>query len=411
MERIVLHSDCNNFYATAECSRRPEISNFPVVVTGDVEARHGIVLAKNMIAKKAGIQTGDVIWKAKKKCPQLVSVPADFPYYLYLSQQVRKIYDTYTDRVEAFGIDECWLDVSESRRLFGDGKTIAEEIREKVKDLGLTVSIGISYNKIFAKLASEMKKPDAVTQITKQNFQSVVWPLPVEELLYVGKATKRKLNAFNIWTIGDLARAPENFLTERLGIWGSYLKKFALGEDDTPVQKTGEEPPIKSIGNSITNYRDLNNRKECEALLYQLADSVASRLRESGLGGARVVHLSVKNNQLESLGAQKKLPRPLKSAKSIAVCAIQLLEEIYRFDLPVRALGVSVSDFTNGVFQMELGENEEDKIAALEETVESVRKKFGYKSIARANALEDKRQSSKDIKNEHVIHPENFFKK
>ena len=217
--RTILHSDLNNFYASVECLRNPEIREKPVIVVGSKEDRHGIVLAKNMIAKQAGVKTGDVYWEAKQKCGKnLVEVQADFVAYLQVSRAVRKIYEDYTDRIEAYGIDECWLDVTASG-IFGSGDQIAETIRQRVKnELGLTVSIGVSWNKIFAKLGSDMKKPDAVTVITKENYKDKVWKLPVEELLYVGKATKRKLNRIGVMTIGDLARSSEKVLTGLLGL-------------------------------------------------------------------------------------------------------------------------------------------------------------------------------------------------
>lgn len=240
--RTVLHSDLNNFYASVECLKNPRIRNFPVVVVGSIEDRHGIVLAKNMIAKNFGVKTGDVYWQAKQKCGNtLVEVPADFSTYINVSREVRKIYEDYADRIQAYGIDECWLDVTSSVKLFGGGRQIAEIIRERIKtELGLTVSIGVSWNKIFAKLGSDMKKPDAVTEITPENYKQVVWSLPVEDLLYVGRATQQKLNRIGIKTIGDLAQADEQRLINLLGKWGSYLHTFANGKDESPVAKIGE---------------------------------------------------------------------------------------------------------------------------------------------------------------------------
>lgn len=228
--RTILHSDLNNFYASVEILKHPELKNMPVAVCGNREERHGIVLAKNMLAKAAGVQTGDVYWQAKKKCPDLVELPADFSSYLRVSKEVRKIYERYSDCVEAFGIDECWIDVTDSEKIFGGGAAIAEQIRRSIKrEIGITASVGVSWNKIFAKLGSDLKKPDAVTVITPENYKTVVWPLPVEEMLYVGKATKRKLNLRGIRTIGDLAAAEEQLLAEWLGKWGSYLHIFANG--------------------------------------------------------------------------------------------------------------------------------------------------------------------------------------
>lgn len=410
--RTILHSDLNNFYASVECRRRPELAGKPVIVCGSKEDRHGIVLAKNMLAKSCGVRTGDVIWEAKRKCPGVVEIPADFPEYLRFSKKVRRIYERYTDRVEAFGIDECWLDVTESLSLFGSGWEIAEEIRNSVKsELGVTVSVGVSYNKIFAKLASDLKKPDAVTVISAENYRDIVWSLPAEELLYVGKATKRKLSGVGIYTIGDIARAEESFLVRRLGKWGSYLWRFANGLDDTEVVRVGEEENVKSIGNSLTNYRDLENEEEVFTLIWLLADSVAMRLRESGLGRARTVHLWVRDAKLSDFGRQARLPRASRSGSEIGAFACKLFSESYPWRERVRGVGVSVSGFERGNEQLDLfsDSGKEEKSERLDETLDRIRKKYGNNIIQRAVIKKDKRLSELDVKGEHVVHPENFF--
>lgn len=410
--RTILHSDLNNFYASVECRRRPELAGKPVIVCGSKEDRHGIVLAKNMLAKSCGVRTGDVIWEAKRKCPGVVEIPADFPEYLRFSKKVRRIYERYTDRVEAFGIDECWLDVTESLSLFGSGREIAEEIRNSVKsELGVTVSVGVSYNKIFAKLASDLKKPDAVTVISAENYRDIVWSLPAEELLYVGKATKRKLSGVGIYTIGDIARAEESFLLRRLGKWGSYLWRFANGLDDTEVVRVGEEENVKSIGNSLTNYRDLENEEEVFTLIWLLADSVAMRLRESGLGRARTVHLWVRDTKLSDFGRQARLPRASRSGSEIGAFACKLFSESYPWREKVRGVGVSVSGFERGNEQLDLFSDfgREEKSERLDETLDRIRKKYGNNIIQRAVIKKDKRLSELDVKGEHVVHPENFF--
>lgn len=410
--RTILHSDLNNFYASVECRRRPELAGKPVIVCGSKEDRHGIVLAKNMLAKSCGVRTGDVIWEAKRKCPGVVEIPADFPEYLRFSKKVRRIYERYTDRVEAFGIDECWLDVTESLSLFGSGREIAEKIRNSVKsELGVTVSVGVSYNKIFAKLASDLKKPDAVTVISAENYRDIVWSLPAEELLYVGKATKRKLSGVGIYTIGDIARAEESFLLRRLGKWGSYLWRFANGLDDTEVVRVGEEENVKSIGNSLTNYRDLENEEEVFTLIWLLADSVAMRLRESGLGRARTVHLWVRDTKLSDFGRQARLPRASRSGSEIGAFACKLFSESYPWREKVRGVGVSVSGFERGNEQLDLFSDfgREEKSERLDETLDRIRKKYGNNIIQRAVIKKDKRLSELDVKGEHVVHPENFF--
>ena len=412
--RIILHSDLNNFYASVEILKHPDLRDKPVIVCGSKEDRHGIVLAKNMIAKQFGVKTGDVYWQAKKKCPQVIELAADFSSYLRVSKEVRKIYERYTDRVESFGIDECWLDVTDSAKLFGGGRNIAEEIRSAVKkEIGITVSIGVSWNKIFAKLGSDMKKPDAVTVITEDNYKDIVWKLPVEDLLYIGAATKRKLNLRGIRTIGQLAATDVKLLTEWLGKWGQYLHVFANGRDSTPVYKRSEEQNIKSIGNSLTNYRDLSNDDEVYMLILLLSDSVAARLRESAFGKAKTVHVVVTDSALIHYGKQAKMSLTSKSATDIADCAFHLFKEVFPWTNAVRAISVSVKDFTGGFDQMNIFTDliSEQKEEKMQKTVDRLRKKYGNKIIQRATILKDDKLSKMDIKGEHVIHPENFFGK
>ena len=412
--RTILHSDLNNFYASVECLRNPEIRNFPVVVVGSKGDRHGIVLAKNMIAKGFGVKTGDVYWEAKQKCGgTLIEVQADFSTYINVSREVRKIYEDYADRIEAYGIDECWLDVSSSLKLFGNGREIAETIRERIKkEIGLTVSIGVSWNKIFAKLGSDMKKPDAVTEITPENYKLKVWTLPVEDLLYVGKATQQKLNRMGIKTIGDLAQADEQTLVNLLGKWGYYLHTFANGKDESPVTKIGEEESIKSIGNSLTVYRDLVDDNDVEPVIYLLADSVSARMREAGLNKARTVHVYARANNLVGYQKQGKLPRPSGTMHDVAKTAFKLFKEVYPWEKPVRSLGISVSDFLFGNEQLDLfGDLEKDeKQKRLDNAIDKLRAKYGNNIIQAAIVYNDPKLKDLDIKGEHTIHPYSFFK-
>ena len=345
--RCILHSDLNNFYASVEMLKNPELRDVPIAVTGSIKDRHGIVLAKNMLAKKAGVKTGEVLWQARKKCAGLVAVPADFPAYIRVSREVRKIYERYTDKIEAFGIDECWLDVTASRLLFGEGPKIAEDIRETVKrECGVTVSVGVSWNKIFAKLASDMKKPDAVAVVSPENYRETAWKLPVGDLLYVGRATAKKLSFFGIATIGDLARYDEGRLIQELGKWGKVLYDYANGLESSPVRESGSEREVKSIGNSLTCYRDLEEEDEIYMLFLLLADSVAGRLMEGELGRARTVKIDVTDADLVRYGKQGKLDGPSRNAKEIADCAMRLFRALETKGKPVRALGVSVSEFS-----------------------------------------------------------------
>ncbi len=412
--RTILHSDLNNFYASVECLRNPEIRDKPVVVVGSKEDRHGIVLAKNMIAKQAGVKTGDVYWEARQKCGNtLVEVQADFAEYLKVSKEVRKIYEDYTDRIEAYGIDECWLDVTASLYLFGSGVQIANAIRERVKkEIGITVSVGVSWNKIFAKLGSDMKKPDAVTEITEENYREVVWSLPVEDLLYVGHATKQKLNRIGVKTIGQLAQSDEGLLVRMLGKWGNYLHTFANGKDNSPVTTVDEEENIKSIGNSLTVYRDLKNEEDVRMVIHLLSDSVAARMREAGLTRARTVHLYARASDLSGYQKQGKLPRPCSNAIEISKKAFELFREVYPWQSYVRGLGVSVSDFCFGAEQLDLfGSLEKDeKQRRLDAAVDKLRKKYGNNVIQSAIVYKDPKIRDMDVKGEHVIHPYSFYK-
>lgn len=409
-----MHSDLKNFYASVECLRRPEIREKPVVVVGSKEDRHGIVLAKNMLAKKAGVNTGDVYWEARQKCGNtLVEVQADFAEYLKVSKEVRKIYEDYTDRIEAYGIDECWLDVTASLNLFGSGVQIANTIRERVKkEIGITVSVGVSWNKIFSKLGSDMKKPDAVTEITEENYREIVWKLPVGDLLYVGSATKQKLDRLGIKTIGQLAQSDEELLVRMLGKWGSYLYTFANGKDNSSVTTVDEEENVKSIGNSLTVYRDLKDEEDVQMVICLLADSVAARMRETGLTRARTVHLYARAADLSGYQKQGKLARPCGNALEIGRKAFALFREVYSWQNYVRGLGVSVSDFCFGAEQLDLfGSLEKDeKQKRLDAAVDKLRKKYGNNVIQSAIVYKDPKIRDLDVKGEHVIHPVGFFR-
>ncbi len=387
--------------------KHPEFGERPLAVCGSIKDRHGVVLAKNMLAKRVGVSTGEPLFSARKKCPDLVEVEADFPSYVAMSQTVRKIYERYTDRIEPFGIDECWLDVTESEALFGDGVKIAHNIRETVKkECGVTVSVGVSWNKIFAKLASDLKKPDAVSVISPENYREVAWNLPAADLLYVGHATAKKLRYLGVETIGDLARADESRLVMELGKWGHVLFEYANGRDTSAVREKGETRDVKSIGNSLTCYRDLSEEDEIYMLFLLLADSVASRLSESGLGRAHTVKISVTDSELNRFGKQGQC-EPTRNAKEIADVAMKLFRALPKRGNPVRALGVAVSDFT-GQEQLDLfgDAKNEEKLEKADAAVSKIREKYGNNAIRRATVLTDERLKELDIKGAHIIHPE-----
>ena len=280
-DRTILHSDMNSFYASVEMLHHPEFAGMPLAVGGDPEARHGIVLTANYIAKRKGVKTGMALWQAKQICPEIIFVPPRMDLYLRFSQMAREIYSEYTDKIEPYGIDEAWLDVSDSRNLKGSGITIAREISHRIKyELGVTVSIGISWNKIYAKLGSDYKKPDAITEFNRENYKDRIWQLPASDLLYVGRQTNKKLQKLGIRTIGQLAESDEKLLESHFGKIGNVLWAFANGWDEDPVCKEGYEAPVKSIGNSTTTPRDLENDLDVWIIQIALAESVAARLRK-----------------------------------------------------------------------------------------------------------------------------------
>ena len=404
--------DLNNFYASAECLYRPEIRDKPVIVCGDIEARHGIVLAKNYPAKALGVKTGEAIWEAKQKCPGLVTVQADFKKYMRISRLARVIYADYSDKIEAFGIDENWMDITGTEKMFGTGPEVADEIRKRLRDeIGLTGSVGVSYNKIFAKLGSDMKKPDATTVITEANFRQIVWPLPVGDLLYVGRATNRKLANRAIFTIGDLAKRDAYDLKLMLGVWGETLHNFANGLDSAPVRQLGEESIVKSVGNSTTTARDLINNVDVKLIFYVLAESVASRLRKHGLK-CKTVSISIRGNDLISFERQGKVAGPTFLSDDIAKKAIDLFVENYRWNNPIRSLGVRGSDLVTaeGHLQLDLFDNSKLDSEALAITIDSLRKRFGHYSVQRCSMLLDRELTGFNPKDDNVIHPVSYFK-
>ena len=323
----ILHSDCNCFYASVELLHHPELRGKPVAVGGNPEARHGIVLTADYTAKRYGVKTGMALWQAKQVCPDIIFLPARMDLYLRFSKMAQEIYSEYTDKIEPFGIDESWLDVSESVGIKGDGYSIAKEISERMKkELGITVSIGVSFNKIFAKLGSDYKKPDAITTMGKDEYKTKAWPLPVANLLYVGRATSRKFADMGIKTIGDLATMDEGILIKKLGKIGSVLHAFANGYDDSPVKLENTSAPVKSVGNSTTTSKDMKTDEDVKIVLYILAESVAARLRENGFR-CRTVEISLRDKELFHFSKQVKLKKASNITAEIAESAYLLYKK------------------------------------------------------------------------------------
>ena len=394
MDRVILHVDMNNFFASVECADRPELWSQPVAVAGDVQARHGIILAKNQVAKAYGVQTGESIAEARRKCPRIVLLPPHMDRYQAISNKARAIYAHYTDRVESFGIDECWLDVTGNGRLWGEnyGEAIAHEIRTRIKaELGVTVSVGVSFNKIFAKMGSDYKKPDAVTCITRENFRELLWGLPVGDLIFVGRSTAQKLWYMQIRTVGDLARAEPDLLERTLGKSGLMAWNFANGMDGSPVLLDGQEYPIKSIGNSTTTPVDMVTRRDAEIVLAQLCQSVATRLREADLR-CTTVKLSLRSTDLSWKQRQK---------GTAATCLetdlwreAMALYDTFHDGKPLRSIGISACSLIDrGEQQLCMfdGEGETCRHAALESlgsVLDSLRERFGARAVRRGLLLE-----------------------
>ena len=413
MSRSILHCDMNNFYASVECMLDPVLKKYPVAVCGSVEERHGIVLAKNYAAKAFGIKTGDAVWQAKQKCRNLVVVPPHFEEYIKYSKLARNVYQRYTDQVEPYGMDECWLDISGTDYTFGSPEKVANDIRETIKfELGLTISVGVSFNKIFAKLGSDYKKPDAITTMYKSEFKQKAWSLPVADLLYVGKSTNRKLALFGIKTIGDLARADEEVLNSHLGKIGSILWSFANGYDDSPVKLENTHAPIKSVGNSTTTPKDLLCDEDVKIVLYILAESVAARLRENGFQ-CRVVEISVRDNELFSFTRQKKIDHATNITGEIAAYAYQIFKENYNWSKPIRSVGVRGADLVTDNYweQIDLFSSVEkrEKQMKMDSAVDEIRRRFGFYSIQRGLMYRDRILSAVNAKEEHTVHPHGYF--
>ena len=393
MERAILHSDLNSFYASVEMMLDPSLRGKAVAVCGSTEDRHGIVLAKSDKAKKAGIKTGKVNWEARQLCKDLIVVPPQYDQYLKYSKLTQAIYQRYTDLIEPFGMDECWLDVTASERVYGSAMTIAEDIRRSVREeLGLTVSIGVSYNKIFAKLGSDMKKPDAITEIREDTYKEKVWPLECSEMIYCGRATTAKLAKYGIRTIGDVAKTEPDFLRRLLGVNGVALWRYANGTDTSRVMHKDFVSPVKSIGHGITCVADLENNEEVFKVMLALCQDIGHRLRLHELS-ARGVQIHLRGNDLYGSQFQCKLPFKTQLPSEIGNAAFRLFKEKYRWNTKVRAVTVRAIDL--------VPQNEADQLSVfvdyqrlsrrekLEDTIEELRSRFGKHAITYGILLGD----------------------
>ena len=406
--RSIIHADINYCYAQIEELKNPDLKKVPMVVGGDESLRQGIVLAKNPLASVYGIKTADTLYVARRKCPNLVVVAPSFPDYMEVTEAVKDIYRTYTDQVESFGLDEAWLDVTGSYRLFGDVTTIAKEIQLRVfEEVGLTISIGISWNKIFAKLGSDMKKPSGFTVINRDNYQDVVWSLPADALLGVGQKTYPKLLKMNVVSIGDLAAIDGKKIHRRLGKQGLMLKRFAMGLDDSSVKRPQELPEAKSVGNSITLVRDIYSYREAKLVLRRLSESVASRMRSQKLVG-QVISLQIRDEQLKTSSRQIKMPQHSDVASDFFKWATLLLEKYDAdFNLGIRSLGLSVTDLMPKVRSAEQL-SIFDQRTEIDYVLDDLQIRFGDDVIKRGSMLLDKNLTDFNPKKDHRVHPVSY---
>lgn len=419
-DRIVMHSDMNSFYASVEQAEHPELRGKPVAVAGKKELRHGIILTKSKEAKAYGVKTAEAIWEARMKCPDLIVVPPDYKLYQKYSSMARMIYYQYTDLVEPFGLDEAWLDLTGSLALHGGNALyVAEEISERVKaELGVTVSIGVSWNKVYAKFGSDYKKPDAITVIDRSNYHDIVWSAPVRNLIYVGPATERKLHSSGIDTIGQLAHASDYYLDTRFGKVGRMIRDFARGVDPSPVKplnpdRIDADRMIKSYGNGLTAPHDITTPGDAKALLWLLSESVGQRLREDGMR-AGVVSIGVRSGiDLTGFSRQVKLRQPTAATNTIAKSAWALLRSNAQLDKdhPVRALHVRASSLVPMAddVQLSLFETEDRRLEDLDLAIDRLRRRFGNTVIQRGIELFDDALLGVDIKGENTVHPVGFL--
>ena len=389
--RNILHSDMNNFYASVECMLNPSLKGKPVAVCGSVEERHGIVLAKNYPAKAYGVQTGEAVWQAQQKCPGLVIVPPHFDEYIKYSKLAREVYSRYTNQVEPYGMDECWLDISEYNGR--NPEAVSYEIKETMKEeLGLTVSVGVSYNKIFAKLGSDMKKPDAVTVIPKDSFKETIWHLPASDLLFVGRATKRTLDRFCIRTIGDLANTAPEFLKSHLGIHGLKLWQYANGLDNSPVMYEDYRPVVKSVDHGTTTKADLTSNEEVWITILELSQDIGHRLKKLGMN-CMGISICIRNEDLMHKEWQQKLNFATQSPFVIAKLAYALFLQKYVWNKNIRSVTVRAINLISDSAPMQLDlfvdQDSMTRQTKIDNCIESLRARFGSEIIKNAVLLKN----------------------
>lgn len=410
MKRVIVHSDINHCYAQIEEMLRPQLRNVPMAVGGSEEKRNGIILAKNDLAKAKGIRTGESLREARRKCPDLLIIHPDYDAYIYYTEKIKDIYCRYTDRVESFGLDEAWIDLTHSQRLFGDGIDLARRIQDEVfETYGITVSMGVSFNKIFAKLASDLLKHKGFVVVTEDDFKEFIWPLPAEDLLMVGSRTRKKLNEMRIFTIGDLAKASPERLTRRFGVMGGLLWNYANGFDQSEVHLNGYKRPVKSVGNSKTVVHDITSIAQLQEVFRVLSESIAARLRNDHMKCNRI-SISLRSTELKTKGCQKKLVRLTDLASDILEAAMQLTASLKLEEICLRSVGISVSGlcqdagFDQGDLFMDL--EQIDRQRKMEQVLYDIRVRYGYDACRMASSQVDAKLTDFDpLGLLHNVHP------
>ena len=397
MERVILHCDCNCFYASVEAALNPKLNKYAFAVCGDPEFRHGIILAKNEKAKRYGVQTGEPIYQARSKCPGLITVKAHHEIYKEYSKRIFDIYCRYTELVEPFGLDECWLDVSGSQKLFGSGKEIADEIREVVKnEVGVTISVGVSFNKIFAKMGSDYRKPDATTEITKENFRELLYKLPAGDMFTIGRRTAERLRVLGIHTIGDVAEADEKILQRILGENGRKIWQYVNGYDYSPVHPFDYREAYKSIGNGITFKRDLVSTGDVRTCVFFLCDKVAARLRKHKVE-CSALQVGIKDKAFNTMSRSVQLAAPTDLSYDLRQTALELIyANIDVCRTPIRAITVTGTKLLNSdeiyeqisFFDLDYYIKRE-KEQRLECTRDKIRHKYGLGTLTRCSFIEN----------------------
>lgn len=411
-DRAIIHIDINHCFAQIEEMKYPELKHVPMCVGGKEETRNGIVLARNLKAKAYGIKTAESLRDAYRKCPELLVINPSYDDYQYYSDLIKDVYREYTDDVESFGIDEAWLDVSASQRLFGTAPKIGKEIQERVlNEFGITVSVGVSFNKIFSKLGSDMTKPSGFHVITKDNYKEVIWDLPASELLYVGPKTYPKLQKLGIDTIGELAQFDVNILKKQLGKHGELIWAFANGLDESDVDNTTPLP--KSIGNGITTPRNIETFLELKQVLYVLIESVASRMKDKNLEG-NTISITLRDTDLMSMSRHLTVDYPTDLVSDIMNHALKILKEKFEFRPPYRSITITVSNLKMKAdgYQIDLFDDplRKHKDYTLDKTLSKLREKHGFTIIKRASMLLNEELTNFDPKGSHTIYPRGFFK-